>query len=206
MAGAIRNPYFELDPTAAGNTIEMICWHLDRYDRQRASTSSRAAVALSAGAIILAGDTIVLSRFLEAPIRSLDWRIVLFLLSFGVLTASLVMLSLYRSTGVLVTRRGSRATFLQLEDAPISLVFNGGDTLKKAQTFEAFKAMLSAQSMQDILQAAQVELWICIQQHRYRYHQLRLAVRLLRYASISLLLGMALVLAAEIFLAGNVLA
>ncbi len=42
--------------------------------------------------------------------------------------------------------------------------------------------------------------------HRYRYHQLRLAVRLLRYASVSLLLGMALVLAAEIFLAGNVLA
>jgi hypothetical protein len=188
----------DIDTRSEGNTIEMLCWHLDRYDRQRASTSARASVVLSAGAILFAGNTIVLSRLLEPEMRHLDWRIVMLLLACGVLSALLIMLSLLRSAGVLVTPRGSRQMFLLNENVPASLVFNGTDTVDQLRTFASFQHVLEAQSRKDNLQAAQIELWICIQQHRYRYRQLCLAVRYLRYAAMSFVFGMISILAAEV--------
>lgn len=188
----------DLGNWAQGNTIEMLCWHLDRYDRHRASTSMRASVVLSAGAILFAGNTIILSRLLEPTMRGVDWRVLMLLLACGVLSALLIMLSLLRSAGVLVTPRGSRQMFMRHENVPAGLVFNGTDTVGRLRTFDDFRAALAAQSGQDIVQAAQVELWICIQQHRYRYRQLRSAVKYLRYAAVSFVVGMVSVLAVEI--------
>ncbi|HZM76110.1 MAG TPA: hypothetical protein VFC19_10305 [Candidatus Limnocylindrales bacterium] len=191
----------DIDTRSEGNTIEMLCWHLDRYDRQRSSTSARASVVLSAGAILFAGNTIVLSRLLEPEMQRVGWPIVMFLLACGVLCALLIMLSLLRSAGVLVTPRGSRQMFLRHENVPASLVFNGTDTIDQLRTFASFQSALAAQSRDDILQAAQIELWVCIHQHRHRYRQLRLAVRYLRYAAISFVFGMISVLTAEVVFA-----
>jgi hypothetical protein len=44
-------------------------------------------------------------------------------------------------------------------------------------------------------QSAEVELWVCVQQHRYRYSRLRTAVRLLRYAALATFVLLAVALA-----------
>ena len=150
---------------------------------------------------LFAGNTIVLSRLLEPEMRHVDWRIVMFLLACDVFSAVLIMLSLIRSAGVLVTPRGSREMFMRHENVPASLVFNGTDTVDQLRTFGSFQSALAAQSRDDILEAAQIELWVGIQQHRHRYRQLRSAVRFLRHAAISFVFGMIFTLAVEIVVA-----
>jgi hypothetical protein len=140
-------------------------------------------VVLSAGAVIFAGNAIVLSPLLNAPASSLDrWRLVS-LLFVALLTSLLLVLSLLYAASVLVTSRGSRTLFLRNESVPPGLVFTASDTVAEVDTFARFKAVLETQTEHDIREAAQTELWICIRQHRYRYLRLRLAVRLLRYAA-----------------------
>ncbi|WP_327087305.1 hypothetical protein OIE66_34005 [Nonomuraea sp. NBC_01738] len=163
--------------------VDLLRWHLDRYDRLRASTASRASVLLSAGAILSAGNALVLSQ-LFGETRLATWVLVVLAL---LLTASviLVVTALIRASGVLVTLRPSRELFPGGSDLPESLLFNGPDTIKIASSFEMFAAAASAQDYAQIKQAALVELWIVIHQHRYRYARLRAAAQVLRWAAIA---------------------
>jgi hypothetical protein len=103
-------------------------------------------------------------------------------------SAALVVLSLIRATNVLVTRRASRAMFAPDGGLPLSLLFNGGDTLRLAPTFTAFRSAVRAQNAYDAVAAAEAELWIVILQHRHRYSHLRASVRLLQYAAVAFLI------------------
>src|SRR6266567_446089 len=47
-------------PVSLQEKIELIKWHLGRYDRLRASTTNRAGVVLSAAAILSAGIAVIL--------------------------------------------------------------------------------------------------------------------------------------------------
>lgn len=44
--------------------LDLLKWHIDRYDRRGASTVSRASIVLSAGAILSAGNAVILSPLL----------------------------------------------------------------------------------------------------------------------------------------------
>ncbi|MEV4515768.1 hypothetical protein AB0K00_43295 [Dactylosporangium sp. NPDC049525] len=174
-------------PTADdGDQLRLVQWHLDRYDRLRASTASRASVVLSAGAVLSAGNALVLAQVLGGGFDTFNrWVVVAFTLV-ALVNAATVVLCLVRAGDVLVTRRDSRAMFG--DGLPVALVFNGTDTVEQLATFEDFRGALSAQAVPDALAAAQAELWIGIQQHRHRYRQLRGAVRLLRIAAGTFLL------------------
>jgi hypothetical protein len=174
-------------PIDAGPRLGLVQWHIERYDRMRASTTSRASVVLSAGAILSAGNALVLSQVLGGGFDRFNrWVVVVFTLV-ALVSAATVLLALVRAGDVLVTRRGSRRLF---DDGtlPVSLIFNGTDTVERLVTFDAFRSALGRQSAPDALAAAEVELWIGIRQHRHRYGQLRSAVRLLRCAAAAFLL------------------
>jgi len=109
----------------------------------------------------------------------------------ALVSASLVVLALIRASGVLVTSRDSAAMFSGTESLPPSPIFNGTFTVRRLSTFADFHEVVKSQREQEILQAAEVELWIGIRQHRHRYVRLRRAVRLLRCAAVAFLVVLA---------------
>jgi hypothetical protein len=165
--------------------INLVQWHLDRYDRLRASTASRASVVLSAGAILSAGNAVVLSQLLgNSATQVSSWLLAIFTVA-AMASAFLIVLSLIRASNVLVTPRDSRRMFSASGALPKSLVFNGTDTVEHVASFDEFRTVVEMQGGQAILEAAEVELWVGIQQHRHRYIRLRGAVRLLRHAAVT---------------------
>ncbi|MER5520807.1 hypothetical protein [Streptomyces sp. NPDC002763] len=166
-------------------------WHLDRYDRLRASTASRASVVLSAGAILSAGNAVVLARLIDGPDPRIGSALAL-LFGAGLLTSTaLVVMSLIFATGVLVTSKASRETFSDGRDLPLALTFNPSDTVRELRTYTDFKSAVAGQDFTAMLEAAQVELWIGIRQHRLRYLRLRSAARVLRWAAVTFLVSLA---------------
>jgi hypothetical protein len=168
--------------------ISLVKWHLDRYDRLRVSTASRASVVLSAGAILSAGNALILSQLLGSSNSTMrTWVLTVFTVGLTV-SSCLVMLSLIRASRVLVTPKDSRRMFASSGELPAGLLFNGTDTVRLIASFRDFQAAVRSQDQREILDAAQVELWIVIQQHRHRYVELRAAVRVLRWAALAFLL------------------
>lgn len=168
--------------------LALVRWHLDRYDRLRASTASRAAVVLSAGALLSAGNAVVLTQLIGDVGRHAGvWSIAAFSIGLTV-SACLVVVALAGASGVLVTLKDSRTLFAQETPLPDALLFNGPDTVRLLSSFDAFYSASLAQTEEQALEAAHVELWIVIQQHRHRYSKLRSSVRTLRLAAIAFLL------------------
>ncbi|BCY08609.1 hypothetical protein [Actinoplanes sp. L3-i22] len=179
-------------PDPADDRLPALRWHIERYDRMRASTASRAAVVLSAGAILSAGNAVVLAQILNGGFDRLNrWLVALFAL---VVLASvgLVVRALLQAASSLVTPRPSAAMFSEDQKPPPALLFNGTYTAAVADTYDAFRAAVAAQTDADRVEAAQVELYFGIRQHRHRYTQLRAAVRSLKWAATVLLVVLAI--------------
>lgn len=168
-------------PTAR-EQLDIARWHLDRYDRLRVSTSSRAAVVLSAATILSAGNAVILSRQLRLPAdlpRLLAVAVTIALIS----STALVVCAIIFATRVLVSLKSSRAIFPSA-NLPSGFLFNATDTVKLAPNFGDFEKAAHGQTWDDILRASYVELWTVIRQHRHRYSMLRRAIRFLRAAAV----------------------
>ncbi|MFD8495904.1 hypothetical protein [Amycolatopsis sp. NPDC059657] len=166
---------------SARDRLDLARWHIDRYDRLRASTSSRAAVVLSAGAILTAGNAVILSQLLQQTLPANVWLVTICTVGLTI-SAALIVLAIIRATGVLVSLRLTREMFPE-SDLPTGLVFNATDTVRHAPEFRRFYQVVGEQNLPDVLLSAHVELWIIIRQHRHRYAKLRDSVRALRYAA-----------------------
>jgi hypothetical protein len=173
---------------SAAERLSTLKWHLDRYDRLRSSTVTRASVVLSAGAILSAGNAVLLGQILGSSAVWLDrWGWLLAISAATMMTALLVMTSIITAAGALLTGRRSRDAIPALHDVPVGLIFNSSDTIDEVRDFAAFRAA-ARQSIQESTEAAEVDLWVCIHQHRHRYRRLRQAVRFLRWAAVAFLL------------------
>jgi hypothetical protein len=170
-------------PESLADQVALAKWHIDRYDRLRASTASRASVVLSAGALLSAGNALILSQLLGAGRSVSAWLVASFSLGLAV-SACLVVVSLIAAASVLVTVKDSRALFARGTELPPSPIFNGSYSVRHLTSFENFRLVALAQVNVRVLEAAHVELWIVIQQHRHRYDRLRRAVRTLRWAAL----------------------
>jgi hypothetical protein len=176
------------DPSHPIALDELLRWHLDRYDRLRASTANRAAVVLSAGALLSAGDALILTQLYSVPSTMIQRWLLVVATVLVVIDAVLVVLSLIQATNVLVTSRDSRTLLAASGPLPPSLLFNAADTISGAGSFARFREVVCAQTAGDSAEAAMVELWVGLQQHRLRYAHLRKAVRLLRWAAVAFLI------------------
>lgn len=186
----------------SGDSLSLLRWHLDRYDRLRASTAGRAAVVLSASALLSAANAVIIAQLLGARFTSVPGAVLVLcaLPSFGGFV--LVVLGVLRATGVLVTARNSRALLTGPAAPPPGPIFNGGDTLTLFATYAEFSTAVDSQDELSIIEAAKAELWIVIHQHRYRYAELRSAVRFLRLAALTLPVALVIVLAVGLAAAG----
>jgi hypothetical protein len=178
------------ETVSTGDILAMTKWHLERYDRLRASTSSRASVVLSAGALLSAGNAVLINQFAG---RSAGWMTTTWSVIFAAgvsVCAAQVIVCLILAAQVLVTLRGSRA-MVPDRSLPPSLLFNAADTIRHAGSFPHFQELVAGQSEQSQLEAAQIELWVGINQHRRRYVRLRQAVIAMCCAAASFLVLLA---------------
>lgn len=178
--------------------IKMLRWHLSRYDHLRVSTANRAGVVLSAAALISAANAVVLAEVSGMPADGVPLYALVTCMAVVLASATLVVIAAIRACAVLVTLKDSRTLFDPKGDLPPSLLFNGTDTVRRVGTFDEFRSAIEAQGEADLEQAAQVELWIGIQQHRHRYLRLRSAVRILRYAAAVFLIALVTVVTVEL--------
>ncbi len=182
-------PGTELDLPSAWTTndaLTMLRWHLDRYDRLRASTASRAAVVLSASALLSAANAVIIAQVLGERFNSISGVLLALCVLPSLAGFVLIVLTVLRATGVLTTTRSSRTLLTGAAAPPPGPIFNGGDTLDAFVTYHDFSAAVDVQDRESIIQSAKAELWIVIHQHRLRYVELRTAVRLLRLAAVTL--------------------
>ncbi len=186
------------DLSTTSEKIKMLRWHLDRYDRLRGSTANRAGVVLSAAALISAANALLLSEVSSMPARGVPLYALAACMAIVLAGATLVVIAAIRACGVLVTLKDSRTLFDPRDQLPPSPLFNGTDTVRRLQTFDQFREIVAVQSDADLEQAAEVELWIGIKQHRHRYLRLRSAVRILRYAAVVFLAALMMVIVLEL--------
>jgi hypothetical protein len=155
-------------------------------------------VVLSAGAILSAGNAVVLAQLLGNAERPSDWMLIL--LSVGIAgSVSLIVLAVIRATEVLVSLRLTRDLFSD-KDFPPGIFFNASDTVRHIGSYSELRSSMKASTNADILDWALVELWIVVRQHRYRYSKLRAAVRALRRAAIVFLVGLIALMTVDLIL------
>jgi hypothetical protein len=175
--------------------MAMLQWHIERYDRLRSSTANRAAVVLSAAALLSAANAVLIFQLLSGNSSRTPLFALAVCATITAISTALIIQSVVRACGVLVTGKDSRSLFATDDTLPLGLIFNGTDTVSHLRSFDEFVAHVETQSGVENCRSAQVELWIGIHQHRHRYIQLRGAVRSLRYAACFFLVAMLGVLA-----------
>lgn len=159
-------------------SLNLVRWHIDRYDRLRAATSARASLMLSANALILTGSTLLLGQHLAGGNRH-PWLIVVYY-SVLLATYALAAISIRASIGAIVAVRTSRVLF----DAriPDRGAFHWGDTVKRDPSAADFTATFMATTIESYLEQGLAELYTGIRQHALRYGKLRRAARIFQYS------------------------
>ena len=177
--------------------LGLIQWHIDRYDRLRASTSSRAAVLLSANTLLLAGLALI-TNFHVNTRRQLAAVWSLLLLFPLIFTLGLVLLSMWACIGAIASTRKRKTNRNTLKASlPNRFVFNWSDTVKTTVDHQGFAAKLLGSDYDDVLTAATAELWTDVRQHSQRHKHLRRGVAFFQICVLSFFLLAMLILIAD---------
>ena len=165
--------------------IKLIEWHINRYDQLRASTANRASVVLSACALLSAGNAVILSQVLSSSAEVKGWPLAA--ISAGItLSASLIVLSIIQSTAVLISLRPTMQMFPE-DDLPAGILFHASDTIRHVKSFLQFRTVIESEHHSQLLEQAEVELWLNMQHYTYRCRKLRKAIVAFRGAALMFL-------------------
>ena len=178
--------------------LELTKWHIARCDGLRQALSSRAAVILSGDALIAAGIAVFLSQVTNASGREGRGSAITIVVEAGLLisVAATFMSVLYAMLSL--NNRYAWRPRSQGRRSPDSPAFNHGDTLRMYSSFADFQKAQMSFSIPAILNHAQVELWLVLRSHRYRYIQLRKGTRFLSIAAAALLVVILIVLVSNL--------
>lgn len=172
------------------NKMKSIYWHIERYDRLRTSTANRAAMVLSANALLFAGTIFLIDKGLTKP-KPLIFQILLIILiiaSFLLIAGSIF----FSMSALILSWRTSREMW---EHIPKRIFFQARDTIDKfGENFEHFKNYFNDIGDAEIINYGLAELWTCIKQHFHRYQKLRKAIRLLYFSIGTYLLSIIIIL------------
>jgi len=165
--------------------IGLTRWHIDRYDRLRASTATRASVLLGANSVLMAGSAFLVDYHLQTapPGRHPAWTI--FFAIIAAITIGLILRSLWSCVDAIAARKTTR--MVHPGEIPSRFLFNWGDTLKAVDGSSSFVSKVSALSYDEVLKHAAAELWTDILQHSQRHRHLRAAISVFRYGIVAFL-------------------
>ena len=163
--------------TNVGEKIEMVKWHIQRYDALRASTANRAAMVLSANALLLASSTFLLDKIVANLNLYSSYQRCFVLVSVSLTLLLLAISIFYAIRGVIAVSKTSRDLFGY--DIPKHPFFSQRDTIESFSGFQSFKEGFMDTNSEKMLSYALGDLWTVINQHFYRYQNLRTAIRFL---------------------------
>lgn len=187
-------PTVEKTRLTSPDLLDILRWHIDRYDRLRASTSTRASILLSASSVVVTGMILLANYRLQLkevhPIGPLDVALAVTL----ALTAALTLGSIQNCVNAIAARKTTRS--LHDGEIPNRFLFNWGDTRRTVDGYSSFKEEVTSLSIESMIGNATAELWSDILQHADRHKYLRRGISLFRYGVSTFLIFAALTLAA----------
>jgi hypothetical protein len=170
--------------------LDLLKWHIARYDNLRVSTSNRASVLLSGNAIILTGTALLAGVVLDRHTGEYS-SVPVYLVGGGALvTLAFTVISVMSCVGAIAARRTIRAKGHR--DISLRHLFNWGDTIRAAGNFPALLDYVKSMTTEQAIESAAAELWTDILQHAGRHKYLRRGLASFRYSVIAFLALIAL--------------
>jgi len=168
--------------------IEVLKWLITRSDSLRSSYSNRAALILSADAIILAIFVFLLEKTLSQATGVLGFSIiVLSLLALACMSVSLV-LAITASASIWGSRR---ATGFRGE---ARIFLSPPETFEELKDFESFKERFKSMSNDGFITSGCAELWVDLRLQQLRYNRLKKSIQFILVAFLMLVLALVIAL------------
>ena len=163
-------------PMTEKEKLEFILWSIDRHDQLRSTTASRAAMVISANALLLAGTTFLLDQAMKAAVISLNMTI--FVVSM-IVTLVFIVFSIVAAanTVVFVWKRTKKA--VGIKDLPNTKFFHASEVVDtfKDKGFSEYVNTFQGTSREDMIKNALGELMQVTFVHNIRYKSLRTSIR-----------------------------
>ncbi|MEE8483813.1 MAG: hypothetical protein V3S46_04365 [Nitrospinota bacterium] len=172
---------------AEKDRLSMLTWLIDRYDVLRVAISRRAAIVLSADAILVTATVFLFGKFLggysDAPetTGTGEKYMIALIIIFAVTAIGLLSLSIISATYSIVNV-WIKSHELTGEDTPRIYFLHARDTYEDLKDFTSFRKKLADTTDDDMLKYAEAELWRVTVATYYRHADLRRAIQFLYYA------------------------
>lgn len=164
----------------------MLTWLIDRYDVLRVAISRRAAIVLSADAILVTATIFLFSQYhraylsgdvnLSDPERNMSIAFVIFAVS----TIGLMSISILSATSSIVNV-WTKSHEMPGAGPPQIYFFHARDTYNSFRNFEQFQKTIQNSTDKDFLTYAESELWRVTVATYHRHNGLKRAIVYLYY-------------------------
>ncbi len=158
--------------------LNLVKWHILRYDGLRASNGSRGAMVLTVDSLLVVGITFLLNSVFSQLINTnkiLSWLVIVF----AIITLAILFASISYAISSVISIKPASQLFGK---APKHPFFTQRDTVDSFNNFEQFETEFNKTNIQNMTHYGLGELWTVINQHYLRYQNLRSAIKTMRIA------------------------
>jgi hypothetical protein len=165
--------------------LDLACWLNEKYDNLRTSISNRAAIVISADALLLASTTFLLDKILSGVTAYGKIERLLMALSAGITLVLLTLSIICAANAIATIWKSSRQMFgSDMQPSRFFHSFHITGVFKDAASFEK---RFRESTTKDFLSHALNNLWLTENVFNYRYRFLSLSIKLLLAAVIPFL-------------------
>lgn len=167
--------------------LSMFTWMIDRYDVLRVAISRRAAIVLSADAILVTATIFLFGQFhssyLAGPdiIPNSEQKMSVAFILFSVATIACLCFSILSATSSIVNV-WAKSSDMPGGATPQIYFFHARDTYEDFKNFKAFQESIQKTTNKDYLNHAEAELWRVIVATYVRHNDLKRAIVYLYWA------------------------
>ncbi len=157
--------------------LDRLCWFVERYDDRRASVSNRAAIVLSADALLIAGVTFIMDKARPEVTQYSHLERVVLLVCFGTSILLLICSITLAIAGLANVWRTSKQMFGS--EMPERIFFYPRQTFEACKNYSEFDEHFRTSSEEEMTRYALGHMWVTMCEYHSRYQNLRRASRLL---------------------------
>ncbi len=167
--------------------LSMLTWMIDRYDVLRVAISRRAAIVLSADAILVTATIFLFGQYHSSYLDgshimvNSEKNISVAFIAFSVATIACLCLSILSATSSIVNV-WAKSSDMPGGATPQIYFFHARDTYEDFKNFESFQKTIQQSSDKDFLNHAEAELWRVIVATYVRHNELKRAIVYLYWA------------------------
>ncbi len=167
--------------------LSMLTWMIDRYDVLRVAISRRAAIVLSADAILVTATIFLFGQYhgsyLKGPeiLADSEQKMSAAFIIFSVVTIACLCLSILSATSSIVNV-WAKSSDMPGGATPQIYFFHARDTYEDFKNFKSFQETIQKSTNKDFLDHAEAELWRVIVATYVRHNDLKKAIVYLYWA------------------------